>query len=398
MMSPFRAAERVPRQFARGLRAILAALALASPSACGGAAAATETAKGVPVDTTTAPTPTPAGFIIGADLSTLPSVESAGGAFSQDGTRDDAIAILKRNGFNYVRLRLFHAPDHKRELVNDVAYDVALASRAKTAGLKFLLDIHYSDTWADPGTQTKPAAWANLTFDQLRDSVFAYTRDVVTAFRVAGAAPDMIQIGNEVNVGMLWPDGHADQVDADWAHFADLVKAGRDGARAGMNGTPVLFMHHVADPKNVIWHMDNLLRHIEAPDVIGVSYYPVWHGDLTTFATNMAAIAVKYGKPVVIAETAYPWTNASFDGYADVYHGAPASGMPAYSAAGQQDFFARFIAALKATPGGRGMGFFYWEPAWLPSGSFGSPVENMTLFDQSGAALPALKTIHDATK
>ena len=112
----------------------------------------------------------------------------------------------------------------------------------------------------------------------------------------------------------------------------------------------------------------------------------------------MAAMATKYGKPVVIAETAYPWTNASFDGYADVYHGAPTTGMPAYSTAGQQDFFARFIAALKATPGGRGMGFFYWEPAWLPSGSFGSPVENMTLFDQGGAALPALKTIRDATK
>lgn len=297
-----------------------------------------------------------------------------------------------------MRLRLFYAPDHKRELVNDVAYDIAIARRVKTAGLKFLLDLHYSDTWADPGTQTKPAAWATLTFAQLRDSVFAYTRDVVAAFRDAGAAPDMIQIGNEVNVGMLWPEGHADKLDSEWEQFAELVTAGRDGARAGLNGLPVLFLHHIADPATVTWHMDNLLRHMSAPDVIGVSYYPVWHGDLNTFTANMASIAAKYGKPIVIAETAYPWTNASFDNYPDVYHGTPLAGMPAYTPAGQQDFLTRFIAAVKATPSGLGGGFFYWEPAWQPSSSFGSPVENMTLFDQNGAALPGLKTIRDATK
>jgi arabinogalactan endo-1,4-beta-galactosidase len=370
-------------------RTLLIALSLVSPSACGSSS---------PDSPLTPNPPIPNGFIVGADLSTLPSVEAAGAVFSQDGTPDDAIAILKRNGFNYVRLRLFHTPDHKRELVNDLAYDVALARRVKTAGLKLLLDLHYSDSWADPGNQTKPAAWTNLAFGELRDSVFAYTRDVVAAFRDAGAAPDMIQIGNEVNVGMLWPDGHADKDDAEWARFAELIKAGRDGARAGLNGLPVLFLHHVADPATVVWHMDNLLRHMEAPDVIGVSYYPFWHGDLNTFTASMASIAARYGKPIVIVETAYSWTNASYDSYPDVYHGTPAAGMPAYTRAGQQEFFTRFLAALKATPGGMGAGFIYWEPGWLPSGSFGSPVENLTLFDQNGAALPALKTISDATK
>jgi len=339
----------------------------------------------------------PAGFIVGADVSSLAAVEAAGARFSQNGVVEDALAILARNGFNYARLRLFHTPPRGRELVNDLAYDISLAMRAKRAGLKLLLDLHYSDIWADPGSQTKPAAWSALTFDQLRDSVFAYTRDVVAAFVKAGATPDMIQLGNEVNVGFLWPDGHADKIDAEWTKFAALIESGRAGARAGLGGATALFMHHVADPAVVVWHMDNLLRHTAAPDAIGVSYYPVWHGDLATFTARMNEIATKYGKPVVVAETAYPWTNASFDAYPDVYHGAPASGMPAYTPAGQQQFFSRFLAALAGVPNGRGAGFFYWEPAWLP-GAFGSPVDDMTIFDQTGAALPVVTFIRDATK
>lgn len=332
-------------------------------------------------------------------MSTLLAVEGAGAVFSENGVPGDALAILKRNGVNYARLRLFHTPDRSRELVNDLTYDVTLARRAKDAGLKLLLDLHYSDQWADPGTQTKPAAWKDLSFDQLRDSVFAYTRDVVAAFRDAGASPDMIQIGNEVNTGMLYPDGFADQADADWARFALLIQAGRDGARAALGGgSGVLFMHHVADPGTVIWHLDNLLRHIAPPDVIGVSYYPFWHGDLARFRSRMSDIAARYYRPIVIAETAYPWTNEYFDAYPDVYHGAPAAGMPSYTREGQAAFFSQFIAVLRATPYGRGAGFFYWEPAWLPSSRFGSPMDNLTLFDATGAALPALAAIRDAIR
>ncbi|GAC1516942.1 MAG: hypothetical protein NVS1B4_15270 [Gemmatimonadaceae bacterium] len=345
------------------------------------------------------PPPAPSALIVGADVSSLPAVEGAGGVFSENGVRGDALAILRRNGFNYARVRLFHTPDRSRELVNDLALDLTLARRVKAAGLKLLLDIHYSDSWADPGKQTKPAAWQRLTFDQLRDSVFAYSRDVVTAFRNAGASPDMIQIGNEVNVGILWPEGHADKQDAEWARFALLVKAGRDGARAALGtGSDVQFMHHIADPAHVVWHMDNVSRHLELPDVIGVSYYPMWHGDLARFRARMSDIAIRYGRPIVIAETVYPWTDHTFDSYPDVYHGTPDAGMPAYTPAGQADFFRQFIAALRETPKGMGYGFFYWEPAWLPSALFGSPVDNLTLFDQNGTTLPALGAIRDGVK
>ncbi|HEX8235237.1 MAG TPA: glycosyl hydrolase 53 family protein [Abditibacteriaceae bacterium] len=338
-------------------------------------------------------------MIVGADVSVLTSVEQAGGVFSQNGKKEDVLQLLKRNGFNYARLRVFHTPSGKGSLVCDMNYVLPLARRIKDAGLKLLIDFHYSDTWADPGKQFKPAAWEKLNFEQLQGAVFEYTRDAVAQLKRAGAAPDMIQIGNEINTGMLWEDGRANKDDAGWKRFAQLVKAGRDGARAALGSdSKVLFMHHVAEPKHIIWHFDNLLKHDSGFDVIGVSYYPFWHGDLNEFKQHMNAIAAKYNKPIIIAETAYAWTDQYFDEYPDVYHGKPAPGMPAYDKVGQAEYFRRFIAALQAIPNGHGAGFFYWEPAWLPSKSFGSPVDNTTLFDQNGAALPALEVIHKETR
>ena len=338
-------------------------------------------------------------FIVGADVSVLTSTEKAGGTFSEGGKIADPLLILKRNGFNYVRLRLFHTPDKKRELVNDLSYNITLAKRAKAAGLKVLLDFHYSDTWADPGKQFKPAAWEKMNFDQLRGAVFEYTRSAIEALAIAGAAPDMIQIGNEINTGMMWPDGKADKEDAGWAKLAQLVKAGRDGAKAALGtASKTQFLHHIADPHHVIWHMDNLLKHDNLPDIIGVSYYPAWHGDFASFRKNMDAIAAKYARPIVVVEVAYPWTNQSFDTYPDVSHEKPAAGMPAADKAGQAEFYRRLIREIKATPQGRGAGFIVWEPAWLPNPKFGSPMDNMTLFDEKGAPLPALGAICDAVK
>lgn len=333
-------------------------------------------------------------MIVGADVSVLPSIEQAGGVFSQNGKKADVLQLLKRNGFNYARLRVFHTPNGQGPMVSDLNYVLPLARRIKDAGLKLLIDFHYSDTWADPGKQFKPTAWEKLNFEQLQGAMFEYTCNAVAQLKRAGAAPDMIQIGNEINTGMLWEDGRADKDDAGWKRFAQLVKAGRDGARAALGSdSKVLFMHHVAEPKHIIWHFDNLLKHDTGFDVIGVSYYPFWHGDLSEFTQHMKGIAAKYDKPIIIAETAYAWTEQPFDEHRNVYHGKPAPGMPAYDAAGQAEYFRRFLAALKAIPNGRGAGFFYWEPAWLPSKDFGSPVDNTTLFDQNGVALPALEII-----
>jgi arabinogalactan endo-1,4-beta-galactosidase len=238
-----------------------------------------------------------------------------------------------------------------------------------------------------------------MNFDQLRGAVYEYTRGVVDEFKRAGAAPDMIQIGNEINTGMMWPDGRADKNAAEWRKLAQLLQAGRDGAKAALGtGSKTTFLHHVADPHHVVWHMDNLLKHDELPDIIGVSYYAAWHGDLASFRKNLDAIAAKYARPIVVVEVAYPWTEQSFDTYPDVSHEKPAAGMPAHTKEGQAEFYRRFIAEIKATPQGRGAGFMVWEPAWLPNAKFGSPMDNMTLFDQNGAALPSLKAIGEAVK
>ena len=367
------------------MRVPAALLALVLASACGG-------------DTTAPAQPAVPGLdIVGADVSSLSAVEAAGGRFSDGGVAGDPIAILRQNGVNYIRLRLFHAPDTTTERVNSLAYDLGLAQRVKQAGLKLLLDVHYSDTWADPGRQDMPVAWQGLDSATLRDTVFAYTRDVVAAFRARGVLPDMIQLGNEVNTGFLWPAGHADASDADWGRYAALLQSARDGVQAALGaGEHVAIMHHVADPRAVTWHMDHLLAHIAKPDVIGVSYYPFWHGDLQTARAALAEAATKYQLPIVIVETAYPWTNDWYDATTDVYHGSPAAGMPPYTPAGQATYIDIVTDLVRSIPASHGAGFFYWEPAWLPSATFGSPMDNMTLFDQHGAALPALARLRPA--
>ncbi len=332
-------------------------------------------------------------FLYGVDTTMLTKVEQAGGVFSENGQPRDALEILRDRGVNAIRLRVFVDPDGKGSLVCNLDYVLPLAQRVKRAGLKFLLDLHYSDSWADPGSQSTPKAWAALDFPALKSQVSDYTRDTVAKLRAAGALPDYVQIGNETNTGMLWPLGKT--VDADgWKRFAELCKAGTDGARAALGpGETIRFIHHVADPKKVVWHMDNFFKNGGETDVIGISWYPLFHkGDFDRFKERLAECATRYHKDIVIAETGYPWTTRGFDSYPEVMPSArpPLPGLPAYTPQGQADFMRELVAAVKSTPEGHGLGFFYWEGTWLPSARFGSPTDNTNLFDEKGAALPAL--------
>jgi arabinogalactan endo-1,4-beta-galactosidase len=156
-------------------------------------------------------------------------------------------------------------------------------------------------------------------------------------------------------------------------------------------------MHHLGEPKIVIWHMDNLLQHGFEPDLIGISYYPFWHGTLAELQAHLARIAAKYGKDIVIAETAYPWTDRVFDAEGDLFHGKmPDPNAPPATPEGQAEFYRRLLTILRAVPGGHGVGMVPWEPTWLPSPRFGSPMDNLTLFDEKGQALPALGAIRAA--
>ncbi len=367
-------------------------------------------------------------FMAGADLSMLAEVERHGGKFSSaDGKPGDAMQILKDAGVNWVRLRLWHTPVFAADVVEDgrvvakkgvavgggnngLATTMRLARRAKGLGLKVLLDIHYSDFWADPQTQAKPAAWTDLHGAALQAAVREYTANTLDALDAVGAAPDMVQIGNETNAGMLWPDGQTWSADKGAkiggdAAFAAVLRAGIEGVRANdaLTGHRLPVMLHLAggtDP-DLCHHMLDLFaaEHLDY-DVVGLSWYPIYHGTLAQLKANLDELAQRYGKPLVVVETAYGWTLQRGDSTApllDAQHEAKA-GYPA-TVAGQTQVIRDVIATVAAVPQGLGRGVFYWEPDWIPAAGAGwrtgegNNWENQALFDYAGRALPSMQAL-----
>lgn len=242
--------------------------------------------------------------ILGADISFLPQLESRGIKFSVDGIEKDAIQILKDKGFNYIRLRIFNNPAQPKGYSPktgfcDLEHTKQMAKRVKDAGMKFLLDFHYSDYWADPQQQNKPAAWKNISFDALKDSVQMYTEHVLKALKDQGTEPDMVQIGNEINHGMIWPEGHVNNLDS----LAQLIYAGFKGIKAVSPKS--IIMVHVAlggQVEESEYFFDAMRKRNVPFDVIGLSYYPKWHGTLDDLRTNIAGLSKKYDKQIMVAE------------------------------------------------------------------------------------------------
>ena len=242
--------------------------------------------------------------IVGADISFLPELENRGIKFSDKGITKDPLLILKDHGFNYVRLRLFNDPANDsgyspKKRFCDLEHTKQMAKRIKAAGLKFLLDFHYSDTWADPGKQFKPAAWQGLSFTQLKKALYDYTRNAMQQLKDQGTLPDMVQVGNEINHGMVWPDGNIAQPDA----LAQLIKAGVAGVKAV--GPEVVIMLHVAlggQNNESVFFINNMLARGVHFDVIGESYYPKWHGTPDDLRDNLTDLASRFGKDVVVVE------------------------------------------------------------------------------------------------
>ncbi len=318
------------------------------------------------------------GYAIGADVSFLAKCEQDGVIFKESGRPIDVLALLREHHYNWVRLRIFHdpalAPDH---LPNDLDYTLALAARAKANGFHLLLDFHYSDSWADPGKQPMPAAWSKLTHRQLVEQVFAYTRDTIASFAQHGVMPEMVQIGNEVTYGMLWPDG---KLPEHWDNFADLVKAGIAGVDAGRGQTPrpriMIHIERSGDYDAAVAFFDNLTAHHVQFDVIGMSYYPRWHGGIAQMRINLGNLALRYHKPIIVVETAYNWAPGDFAGKMAEFPESPE---------GQLAFLRAVDAAVRVIPDGLGQGVFWWEPAaegGLRARSF---------FDDQGNVLPVIK-------
>ena len=276
-----------------------------------------------------------------------------------------------------------------------------LARRAHAAGLQLLLDFHYSDSWADRTTQQIPTAWQGQTLEELRLTVESYSRDVVAALARQGTPADIVQIGNEVTHGMLWPHGQIYPPGGEnWAGFVDLLKSAAQGARAGNPEHPPQIMIHTdtgGDKDASVYFYDHLQQQGVSFDLIGLTYYPFWNGSLATLTDNLHALAARYGKDIIIAETAYPWTLSSGGNVPSVVSSAAA--LPEVTAypptpQGQAKFFAALNRILREVPNGHGAGYFLWEPGWLPGvpadERTGNTHSNLTLFDWWGHGLPAL--------
>ncbi len=313
-------------------------------------------------------------YAIGADVSFLPQAEAKGIEFKDGGQTKPGMQIFRDHGYNWVRLRLFHTPTR---LPNDLAYTIAAAKEAKALGFKFLLNYHYSDTWADPAKQYLPKAWEKLSHEELVEAVFAYTRDTIAAFREAGVMPDMVQPGNEVINGMMWPDG---RLPRNWESFAELTNAGIRGVEAGRGDAPApLIMVHIdrgGDRERTKYFYDHCREHGIEFDVIGQSYYPWWHGSLDDLRENLAFMAEEYQKDIIVVEAAYNWRRAEYRDKPGPFPETPA---------GQREFLEQVDAAVRATPHGRGKGVFWWEPAVSPS-----PIAGRGMFDEEGHALPVI--------
>jgi arabinogalactan endo-1,4-beta-galactosidase len=241
--------------------------------------------------------------ILGADISFLPQQEDAGRKFYDNGVQKDVIQILKDHGFNYIRLRIFNNPSadsgYSKKGYCDLQGTMKMALRIKAAGMGFLLDFHYSDNWADPGKQHKPSAWKKANYQQLQDSLKAFTKNTLLTLKKQGTLPDMVQVGNEIDHGMLWPDGRTKHMDT----LASFFKAGIEGVRS-VDKSIKIMLHIACGGENgeSRYFLDNMLKRDVKFDIIGESYYPQWHHSPDSLKYNLNDLTTRYKQDVIVAE------------------------------------------------------------------------------------------------
>jgi arabinogalactan endo-1,4-beta-galactosidase len=326
-------------------------------------------------------------FYLGADISYL---DAAGFGrtfppYQENGVRSDELTILEHHGWKAYRLRVFvspvrNAPD------NSLANTIPLARRIKASGALFLLDIHYSDTWADPQHQDIPVAWRGMDYAALEHEVEVYSRNTIQAFKDAGAMPDWVQVGNEITRGMLWPVGQVAVPGAtqylppapydssvQWAHLTGLIKAGIRGVMEGAGNTPPRIAIHIdrgGDWATTKWFFDHLTAARVPYDIIAESFYPPWrHGTLAQLRMNMDSSIARFHKQFLVAETGYE---------ASHYPNNPDMLWPV-TPEGRLQFLADLIDTVKAKPSG--LGVMYWEPEWDLWNADGTPAPAVFVLD-----------------
>ena len=362
-------------------------------------------------------------YVKGMDVSSLDEIEQLGAKFYDKGQQGDLLDILKSYGTNYIRLRLWNDPktlDGKPYGAGntDIETVLRMAKRVKAAGMKLLLDFHYSDCWADPGKQRMPKAWVGYTVPELEKAVYDFTKETMERFVAEGVAPEMVQVGNELSNGLMWPAGQVPNYD----NIALFVSAGIKAVKEITPETKIM-LHLDNGGNNALyreWFDNYTAKGTEDFDIIGLSYYPFWHGSLQDLENNMNDISVRYGKDLIIAEVSMGHTTEDYASYEKLepHERKGMATKPELCAKvpfpmtkdGQCDFMKAFLASVEQVPENKGRGFFYWEAGWLPvegsgwatweaieymqeKGPCGNEWANQALFDYDGNALPALEVI-----
>ena len=385
-------------------------------------------------------------FIKGVDLSTLYELENCHAVYYDHGVPRDVLDILKEREFDTVRIRIWNDPyseagESYGAGENSVQNSLYIAKKVTDAGFKVLLDFHYSDFWTDPGKQFKPKAWRNYSVEELQQAVEAFTYETVRQYLAEGVAVTMVQIGNEISNGMLWPQGQIADREAlsSYENVTRFVDAGLRGLKRAdeeknraLKDNEGKTMEHILSMIHLDQGGDNHLYRnwfdyymalsTESFDLIGLSYYPFWHGDLRSLEENMADIATRYHKDLIVAEVSMGFSMEDYrsreglakeeaKGYATRQELVEQIEYP-MTPEGQRDFVKDFLERITRIPENRGKGFFWWEPAWIPvkgsgwatpasleyledPGPVGNEWANQALFDYDGNPLPAMEYIRE---
>lgn len=369
-------------------------------------------------------------YVKGMDLSTLLELDRLGAKYYDGGRERDILDIMKDYDVDTIRLRIWNdpwGPDHESYGAgeNDIPTTLEIAKRVSEKGFGVLMNFHYSDFWADPGKQFKPKAWEGMSVGELAQAVYDFTFQTMELFQKEGVNITMVQVGNELSNGLLWPEGKID-VDAgigEYDNIAKFVSAGIRAVRKSNPAVPVM-IHLDNGGNNELYRrwFDHYVARGEDFDLIGLSYYPFWHGSMDQLIGNMNDIAVRYHKDLIISEVSMGYT---MEDYKD-YEKLPDSGRKGYATKpelveklefpmtkeGQADFMRTLLARLETVAEHRARGFFWWEPAWIPvpgsgwatpaslaymhdPGPCGNEWANQALFDYDGNVLPALGVIRD---
>lgn len=351
-------------------------------------------------------------FIKGADVSIMPELERNGTKFYDNGIEQDGLTILKNHGVNWIRVRIWYnpyvvGPEGVGGGNTDEAKAIEMAKRAKALGMKVLVDFHYSDFWVDPGQQKKPDAWKNDSGDKLVDDVYAYTAKVMQDFNAQGVTPDMVQVGNELNNGMLWPEAQLTEDNPNGYKFlAKLLNAGLQAVHDNDKDNKVKTMIHLAGVDVNLYHtfFDNLIvkNKVNDFDIIGMSFYPFWHGTMDDLKNTMNDVSAKYNKDVIAVETAFGYTLEDAD-FEKNNFGTNEEKVGGYKATvqGQATGLRDVMATVASVNDNRGLGIFYWAPDWVinekvgwKSNGGGNGWDNLTLFDTKGNALESMDTFN----